>query len=94
MAVCLTVMMGRLGGMVGVNMVALLIETHCQLTFGIAATIMLMCGLLTFGIPHIMDTEKKETTAAASIVPDARRISIATVEGALKRKASYPSLTQ
>lgn len=41
MAVCLTLMLGRLGGVFGVNMVALLIEDHCQLTFGLAGAIML-----------------------------------------------------
>lgn len=33
MGVCLSLMMGRLGGAVGSNMVAILIEDHCEATF-------------------------------------------------------------
>lgn len=41
MAVCLTLMMGRLGSVVGANMVAILIETHCKLTFSMAGIILI-----------------------------------------------------
>lgn len=59
MAVCLTLMMGRLGGTVGVNMVALLIEDHCEVTFGLAVAVLFACALMSFFIPGIMATEKK-----------------------------------
>lgn len=100
MAVCLTVMMGRLGGTFGVNLVALLIEDHCELTFAIASSIILACGLLTFGIPNIMHGADRALDAAAvsSSSPDRKRISIATVEGAMKSshsgKSAFPQLTQ
>lgn len=44
MAVCLSLMMGRLGGVVGANMVATLIDNHCSLTF-LLASITLICKL-------------------------------------------------
>lgn len=68
MAICLTVMMGRLGGTVGVNMVALLIEDHCEITFGLAVAVLLACALMSFFIPGISDGKK--TTYSLENVED------------------------
>ena len=35
MAVCITLMCGRLGTVAGTNIIGLLLETNCSLTFGI-----------------------------------------------------------
>lgn len=95
MAVCLTVMMGRLGGMVGVNMVALLIENHCELTFGIASVIVLVCGLCTFAIPNIMKPTPVDSAGQTTRPP--QMCVVATVEGAMHSptgKGSFGQLTQ
>lgn len=53
MAVCIALMVGRLGSVVGSNMLGILLEQHCELTFGIASVLLIVCGLLTFFIPNI-----------------------------------------
>lgn len=44
MGVCLSLMMGRLGGVAGSNMVAILIEDHCETTFYLAG-VSLICTM-------------------------------------------------
>lgn len=99
MAVSLSIMMGRLGGTLGVNMIALLIENHCQLTFGMSATVCLIGGLLTFAIPNIMkkDASLASTTTNAATEPPLRDeqlklLDIATVENNFKTQP--PQLKQ
>lgn len=53
MAVCIALMVGRLGSVVGSNMLGILLEEHCEVTFGIASVLLIICGLLAFFIPNI-----------------------------------------
>ncbi|KAL5276213.1 hypothetical protein ACFFRR_001814 [Megaselia abdita] len=51
MAVCICLMMGRLGCVTGANLFAALIETHCEVAFLIPAGLIIAAGLLSFLIP-------------------------------------------
>ncbi|XP_065085913.1 putative transporter SVOPL [Ochlerotatus camptorhynchus] len=62
MAVCIALMVGRLGSVVGSNMLGILLERHCELTFGIASVLLIICGLLTFFIPNIRQSVQTKTT--------------------------------
>lgn len=53
MAVCIALMVGRLGSVVGSNMLGILLEEYCELTFGIASVLLIICGVLAFFIPNI-----------------------------------------
>ncbi|XP_055618855.1 synaptic vesicle glycoprotein 2B-like [Toxorhynchites rutilus septentrionalis] len=53
MAVSISLMFGRLGSVTGANMLGLLLDSQCQLTFGIAGSLMLVCGVIAFFIPNI-----------------------------------------
>lgn len=50
MAVCISLMMGRLGSVVGANIVGLLLDDHCELAFTLSGT-SLICKNRT----HIFD---------------------------------------
>lgn len=41
MALCISLMFGRLGGIVGSNLVALLLDSHCEMAFYLAGTSLL-----------------------------------------------------
>lgn len=41
MAVCISLMFARLGGVVGANVVALLMEHHCEMVFYIPGTLLI-----------------------------------------------------
>lgn len=58
MAVCISLMFGRLGSVTGANMLGLLLDSQCQLTFGIAGTLMFVCGVTAFFIPNIRQRPK------------------------------------
>lgn len=51
MAICISLMFGRLGSVVGANIVGLLIAEHCEATFYISTTALILCGFLAFLIP-------------------------------------------
>lgn len=51
MAVCLSLMMGRLGSVFGSNLVGLIMEEHCTLTFNLFATGSIICAALTLILP-------------------------------------------
>ncbi|XP_058813431.1 synaptic vesicle glycoprotein 2B-like [Topomyia yanbarensis] len=53
MAVCISLMFGRLGSVVGANLVGVLLDTHCDLTFWISGISLISCGILSFFIPNI-----------------------------------------
>lgn len=40
MAVCLVLMMGRLGGVIGTNTVAIFLDSHCELSFFVGSAFM------------------------------------------------------
>jgi MFS transporter, VNT family, synaptic vesicle glycoprotein 2 len=54
LAMSLSLMFGRLGSLVGVNVAGYLLEEFCRTTFTLSGALMLTCGILTFFIPHIM----------------------------------------
>ncbi|XP_053668596.1 synaptic vesicle glycoprotein 2A [Anopheles marshallii] len=51
MAVCLSLMMGRLGSVFGSNLVGLIMEENCTLTFNLFATGSIICAVLTIMLP-------------------------------------------
>ncbi|XP_058839965.1 synaptic vesicle glycoprotein 2B-like [Topomyia yanbarensis] len=53
MAVCIALMFGRLGGVVGANMLGMLLDTHCEWSFGMSGAILMICTVLSFFIPNI-----------------------------------------
>lgn len=53
MAVCISLMCGRLGSVFGSNLVGLLLDSHCQITFALSGVTLLISGLLVFMIPNI-----------------------------------------
>lgn len=53
MAVCITLMCGRLGSVFGANMVAVLLDTYCSVTFLASGIALILCGVLSFFIPNI-----------------------------------------
>ncbi|EDS25835.1 synaptic vesicle protein [Culex quinquefasciatus] len=53
MAVCISLMCGRAGSVVGANMVGLLLDSNCELTFWISGASLIGCGVLSFFIPNI-----------------------------------------
>uniref|UniRef100_A0A182YJP5 Major facilitator superfamily (MFS) profile domain-containing protein n=2 Tax=Anopheles stephensi TaxID=30069 RepID=A0A182YJP5_ANOST len=60
MAVCISLMFGRLGSVVGANIVGLLLDSQCELTFWISGVSLIGCGVLSFFIPNIY---KRNATA-------------------------------
>ncbi|XP_062564069.1 uncharacterized protein LOC134226948 [Armigeres subalbatus] len=63
MAVCIALMIGRMGSVVGSNMLGILLEKHCELTFGIASVLLIICGVLSFFIPNIRQRVQSKATA-------------------------------
>ncbi|XP_055912649.1 synaptic vesicle glycoprotein 2B-like isoform X2 [Eupeodes corollae] len=51
MAICISLMFGRLGSVVGANIVGLLLAKNCESTFYISTTALILCGFLAFLIP-------------------------------------------
>lgn len=51
MAVCLSLMMGRLGSVFGSNLVGLIMEDNCTLTFNLFAAGSIVCAVLTLMLP-------------------------------------------
>lgn len=53
LALGLSLMLGRLGALVGGNIVGFLLESNCTSTFVLSGAALLTCGVLTFFIPNI-----------------------------------------
>lgn len=53
MAVCISLMFGRLGSVFGSNLVGLLLDSHCQVTFALSGVTLLLSAILVFYIPNI-----------------------------------------
>ncbi|XP_050076074.1 synaptic vesicle glycoprotein 2B-like [Anopheles maculipalpis] len=66
MAVCISLMFGRLGSIVGSNLVGFLLDTHCELTFWISGLLLVGCGVLSFFIPHIYKRQASERISVSS----------------------------
>ncbi|XP_055844745.1 uncharacterized protein LOC129911098 [Episyrphus balteatus] len=59
MALCISLMFGRLGGVFGAYMIALLLATNCEMTFNIAGMGLVVSAFLTFLIPKVKNLENK-----------------------------------
>lgn len=66
MAVCISLMFGRLGSVVGANIVGILLDSHCELTFWISGVSLIACGLLSFFIPNIYKRNASEARISVS----------------------------
>jgi MFS transporter, VNT family, synaptic vesicle glycoprotein 2 len=53
MAINITMMFGRIGSVLGTNIVGLTLDKFCGATFVVSAAIMFLCGVLSFFIPKI-----------------------------------------
>lgn len=53
MAVCISLMMGRMGSVVGANIVGIFLDYHCEVTFLTSGISLIACGILSFFIPNI-----------------------------------------
>ncbi|XP_047531889.1 organic cation/carnitine transporter 7-like isoform X1 [Vanessa atalanta] len=51
MAVCLSMMMGRVGSMVGTNLIGLFLETNCGVSFYLFAGVIMVCALFCLTLP-------------------------------------------
>jgi len=51
MAVCISLMMGRLGSCVGANLVGFLLDYHCEAAFHFCGASLILCGFMAFLIP-------------------------------------------
>lgn len=54
LAMSLSLMMGRLGSLVGGNIAGLLLESNCTSMFVMSGVVLVLAGFLTFLIPNIM----------------------------------------
>lgn len=53
MAVCISLMFGRLGSVFGSNLVGLLLDSHCQVTFALSGATLFLSSVLVIFIPNI-----------------------------------------
>jgi MFS transporter, VNT family, synaptic vesicle glycoprotein 2 len=51
MAVCVTMMFGRLGNFGSANLIGIFLEENCQLTYQVFAGLMFVCLVVSFIIP-------------------------------------------
>lgn len=72
MGVCISLMMGRLGSVVGSYVVGIFIEHYCRTTFIGSGVSLIVCGILSFCIPNILkknnqpEVKKTETQGSSS----------------------------
>ncbi|XP_031639091.1 synaptic vesicle glycoprotein 2B-like [Contarinia nasturtii] len=69
MAICISLMFGRLGSVFGANIAALLLENHCETVFYLSGSSVIVMGVLTFFIPRIHEKVKtREVEPRISII--------------------------
>lgn len=58
-------MFGRIGSVLGTNIVGLTLDHYCSVTFAVSASIMAACGILAIFIPkiRIVDGREKKSNA-------------------------------
>lgn len=76
MAICLTLMSGRAGSVVGSYVVGIFIETSCSATFIGSGTSLIACGVLSFFIPNIMK-RKPETNYTGKDAESGNNVEVA-----------------
>lgn len=52
MAICVSLMMGRIGSVVGTNIVGAFLATYCEMTFYIACFALMSCAILILFLPR------------------------------------------
>ncbi|KAM7363510.1 putative transporter svop-1 [Cochliomyia hominivorax] len=50
-AVCICLMLGRSGSILGSNIIGILLESYCSITFGVFYGLIVVCAILTFMLP-------------------------------------------
>lgn len=55
MALCLSLMSGRIGSVVGSNVIGSLLDNYCAYTFVMPTILLISSGCLAFTIPNISD---------------------------------------
>lgn len=60
MAINFTMMFGRIGSVLGTNIVGLTLDRFCQPTFAISAGLTLLSGVLAFFIPKIREIDGRK----------------------------------
>lgn len=58
MALCLSFMIGRLGSVIGSNLIGFLLDEYCTYTFLMPAILLITSGFLVFTIPNIAKKPK------------------------------------
>jgi len=71
MAVCISLMFGRLGSVFGSNLVGLLLDSYCDVTFLLSGITLLASGVMAVFIPNISrrpsnDIEKRDRSVSMS----------------------------
>ncbi|XP_065364983.1 synaptic vesicle glycoprotein 2B-like [Calliphora vicina] len=59
MAVCISLMLGRIGSVTGSNVMGALIETHCEAALYSSSCALILAGCLGFLMPKTQDTKKQ-----------------------------------
>ncbi|CAO1413974.1 unnamed protein product [Diamesa serratosioi] len=71
MAVCISLMFGRLGSVFGANVVGLLLDSYCNITFVFSGSLLCLSGALAFLIPNISkrhnDIDSDKTDQSSTI---------------------------
>lgn len=52
MAMCVSLMMGRIGSVVGTNIVGAFLSTSCEMTFYVACLSLMSCAFLILFLPR------------------------------------------
>lgn len=58
MAVCISLMLGRIGSVSGSYVMGALIETHCELAFYTSSFALILAGCLGFLMPKTQEVKK------------------------------------
>lgn len=58
MAICFSMMVGRIGSFVGSIVIGLVIDKYCSFTFLMPIILLVTSGILAFTIPNIAKREK------------------------------------
>lgn len=60
MAVCISLMLGRIGSVTGTNFVGILIENHCKTSMFSASIPLLVCAFLSLLLPNGEERKKNK----------------------------------
>lgn len=59
MAVCISLMLGRIGSVTGSNVMGALIESHCEVALYSSSGALILAGILGFLMPKTQNAAKK-----------------------------------